>query len=164
MLGNVHTQRPNPFPERGAASAISALSTTPSYEAKIIINMIDELQMHNLWVDDSDCMRTRTAAPDRTRQDYVVCIRSVEGRIRQITRQSLVGWIVKTEATTLSEIDAREELRECCLTPQVVPMDQYLASLNDQARGASVASMRTIPSSFTQLNRISTMRFISIAE
>ena len=69
----------------------------------------------------------------------------IDERLRQVAGQSLSAWRTGPEATTPSEIAARDALRALYLTPEIVPMAEYQARLQNQALGASVPAMRTIP-------------------
>ena len=125
--------------------AETPLRETQGLEPDIITNRLDEQEHAYVMAEEIARQRSQTAATLRARRDYVFRPPTVEERLRQVAGQSLSGWSTGPEATTPSDIATRDALRERYLTPQVVSMTQYLARLNDQARGASVPSMRTIP-------------------
>ena len=136
---------PNPFPESGAVTALTALRATPSLESGDITNPLDEHQELAVTAHDDARLRSQTYATQRARQDYVFTPLSVEERLREVSRQTLASWVTGPEAKTASEIAARQALRERYLTTQVVPLDEYRQRLDRQAHGASIPSMRTVP-------------------
>ena len=80
-----------------------------------------------------------------SRRDYVFREPTIDERLRQVAGQSLSAWRTGPEATTPGEIAARDALRARYLTPEILPMAEYQARLQNQALGASVPAMRTIP-------------------
>nr|CCA27704.1 conserved hypothetical protein [Albugo laibachii Nc14] len=136
---------PTPFSERGAADADTPLCETPAIVPEVITNKLDEQQQ--LRVEAGECARLSytTIASDETRRDYGYQLLRVDERIRQVTGQSLAGWVTGPEAMTPVDIALRDALHEKYLTLQVTTTQEYLARLDAQARGASVPSMRTIP-------------------
>ena len=135
----------NLFPERRAVNVLTALRVTPGLEPGESSNPLDEQQELAIAAQDDARQRSLTYAIQQARRDYILTPLSVEQRLREDAGQSLACWVTGPEARSVSEVAARQALRERYLTPQVMPLDDYRQRLEGQARGASIPSMRTIP-------------------
>ena len=66
----------------------------------------------------------------------------MEERLKEVAGRSLTIWLRGPLARTPEKIAERDALNQRYLSQKVVTREQYLARLRDQARGASVTSMR----------------------
>ena len=78
-------QAPNPFPERRAAKALTALHTTPGMGSAIITNPLDEEQEQVLQQRESAQRRSQIMSTLESHTDYVFAPLSLEERLRQTT-------------------------------------------------------------------------------
>ena len=104
-------QAPNPFPERRAAKALTALHTTPGMGSAIITNPLDEEQEQVLQQRESAQRRSQIMSTLESYTDYVLTPLSLEEHLRQTTGQSLASWTIGPAANTPEEVDADRLLR-----------------------------------------------------
>ena len=90
------THTPNPFPERSAVNALTALRATPGLEPGIITNRLDQEQERLVAADDAH-RKSMALASLPSRQDYVFRVPTIE-----VAGQSLSAWRTGSEATTPS--------------------------------------------------------------
>ena len=93
-------QAPNPFVERRAADALTALHTTPGMVSAIITNPLEEEQEWVLQRRESAQRRSQTISTLESHTDYVFTPLTLEERLRQTTGQALASWIIAPVATT----------------------------------------------------------------
>ena len=136
---------PNPFPERGAADVLSTLHRPPDRESNIITNHLDEEQERVFLIEERARRQAAEIAKAKAHSEYRFTPLSVEERLKEVAGRSLTIWVSGPKAKTKEEVAAREALNERYLTPKIMTRGQYLTRLRDQARGASVTSMREIP-------------------
>ena len=136
---------PNPFPERGAADVLATLHRPPDRESNIITNRLDEEQERVILIEERARRQAAEIAKAKVHSEYRFTPLSVEERLKEVAGRSLTIWLCGTLARTPEEIAERDALNQRYLSQKVITREQYLARLRDQARGASVTSMREIP-------------------
>ncbi|CAI5733685.1 unnamed protein product [Peronospora destructor] len=136
---------PNPFAERGEATAPSAQHQTLIVGDAIITNPLDEQQQLAIQREESAQRRMQLAATLEGRRGYLFTPLNVEERIRQTTGRSLATWAIGAEPTSSDEVASRQALRERYLQPHLTTQSQYKLRLDTQARGAPVPPMKGIP-------------------
>ena len=95
----------NPFPERGAADALTALHTTPGMGSAIITNPLDEEQEQELQQREGSQRRSQIVSTLEIYTDYVFTPLSEEERLRQSTGQSLASWTMSPASNTPEEVE-----------------------------------------------------------
>uniref|UniRef100_A0AAV1VFB2 Uncharacterized protein n=1 Tax=Peronospora matthiolae TaxID=2874970 RepID=A0AAV1VFB2_9STRA len=116
---------PNPFAERGGASAPPAQHAASGSDETIITNPLDEQQ--------------------QLLRDYVFTPPSVEEHLRLAAGQTLATWVIGHGPKTPEEVVSCQALRERYLEPHLTTQSQYKVRLDMQARGAPVPPIKGIP-------------------
>lgn len=80
-----------------------------------------------------------------SRREYGFAPLNPVERVKQCGSGPLQNWRIGPAASTSDQVAIRTALRERLLTPQETTPLEYGTRLSDQARGASVPAMRTIP-------------------
>ena len=105
-------QAPNPFPERRAADALTALHPTPGMGSAIITNPLDEEKEQVLQQRESAQRRSQIMATLESHTDYVFTPLSLEERLRQTTGKYLASWTIGPAANMPEEVEVVRVLRE----------------------------------------------------
>ena len=136
---------PNPFPERGVPDSRVSTQRMSDWKSKIITNPLDEEQEREILIEERAQRRAHEIAKAKLHSEYRFTPLSADERLKEIAGRTLALWTSGPKAKTKEEVAAREALNERYLTPKIMTRGQYLTRLRDQARGASVTSMREIP-------------------
>uniref|UniRef100_A0AAV1UUI6 Uncharacterized protein n=1 Tax=Peronospora matthiolae TaxID=2874970 RepID=A0AAV1UUI6_9STRA len=136
---------PNPFAERGGASAPPAQHAASGSDETIITNPLDEQQQLLVQREENAQRYAQMTAILERQRDYVFTPPSVEERLRQAAGQTLATWVIGHGPKTPEEVVSCQALRERYLEPHLTTQSQYKASLDMQARGAPVPPMKGIP-------------------
>uniref|UniRef100_A0AAV1T4L6 Uncharacterized protein n=1 Tax=Peronospora matthiolae TaxID=2874970 RepID=A0AAV1T4L6_9STRA len=136
---------PNPFAERGGASAPSAQHAASGSDETIIANPLDEQQQLLVQREENAQRYAQMTATLERQRDYVFTPPSVEERLRQAAGQTLATWVIGHGPKTPEEVVSCQALRERYLEPHLTTQSQYKARLDMQARGAPVPPMKGIP-------------------
>uniref|UniRef100_A0AAV1TEQ5 Uncharacterized protein n=1 Tax=Peronospora matthiolae TaxID=2874970 RepID=A0AAV1TEQ5_9STRA len=136
---------PNPFAERGGASAPSAQHAASGSDETIIANPLDEQQQLLVQREENAQRYAQMTATLERQRDYVFIPPSVEERLRQAAGQTLATWVIGHGPKTPEEVVSCQALRERYLEPHLTTQGQYKARLDMQARGAPVPPMKGIP-------------------
>uniref|UniRef100_A0AAV1UXX0 Uncharacterized protein n=1 Tax=Peronospora matthiolae TaxID=2874970 RepID=A0AAV1UXX0_9STRA len=136
---------PNPFAERGGASAPSAQHAASGSDETIIANPLDEQQQLLVQREENAQRYAQMTATLERQRDYVFTPPSVEERLRQAAGQTLATWVIGHGPKTPEEVVSCQALRERYLEPHLTNQSQYKARLDMQARGAPVPPMKGIP-------------------
>uniref|UniRef100_A0AAV1UEE9 Uncharacterized protein n=1 Tax=Peronospora matthiolae TaxID=2874970 RepID=A0AAV1UEE9_9STRA len=136
---------PNPFAERGDASAPPAQHAASGSDETIIANPLDEQQELLVQREENAQRYAQMTATLERQRDYVFTPPSVEERLRQAAGQTLATWVIGHGPKTPEEVVSCQALRERYLEPHLTTQSQYKAPLDMQARGAPVPPMKGIP-------------------
>uniref|UniRef100_A0AAV1UGQ1 Uncharacterized protein n=1 Tax=Peronospora matthiolae TaxID=2874970 RepID=A0AAV1UGQ1_9STRA len=136
---------PNPFAERGGASAPPAQHAASGSDETIITNSLDEQQQLLIQREENAQRYAQMTATLERQRDYVFTPPSVEERLRQAAGQTLATWVIGHGPKTPEEVVSCQALRERYLEPHLTTQSQYKARLDMQARGAPVPPMKGIP-------------------
>uniref|UniRef100_A0AAV1VAE5 Uncharacterized protein n=1 Tax=Peronospora matthiolae TaxID=2874970 RepID=A0AAV1VAE5_9STRA len=136
---------PNPFAERGGASAPPAQRAASGFDETIIANPLDEQQQLLVQREQNAQRYAQMTATLERQRDYVFTPPSVEERLRQAAGQTLATWVIGHGPKTPEEVVSCQALRERYLEPHLTTQSQYKARLDMQARGAPVPPMKGIP-------------------
>uniref|UniRef100_A0AAV1VK44 Uncharacterized protein n=1 Tax=Peronospora matthiolae TaxID=2874970 RepID=A0AAV1VK44_9STRA len=136
---------PNPFAERGGASAPPAQHAASGSDETIIANPLDEQQQLLVQREENAQRYAQMTATLERQRDYVFTPPSVEERLRQAAGQTLATWVIGHGPKTPEEVVSCQGLRERHLEPHLTTQSQYKARLDMQARGAPVPPMKGIP-------------------
>uniref|UniRef100_A0AAV1TPB3 Uncharacterized protein n=1 Tax=Peronospora matthiolae TaxID=2874970 RepID=A0AAV1TPB3_9STRA len=136
---------PNPFAERGGASAPPAQHAASGSDETIIANPLDEQQQLLVQREENAQRYAQMTATLERQRDYVFTPPSVEERLRQAAGQTLATWVIGHGPKTPEEVVSCQALRERYLEPHLTTQSQYKARLDMQARGAPVPPMKGIP-------------------
>uniref|UniRef100_A0AAV1TSM0 Uncharacterized protein n=1 Tax=Peronospora matthiolae TaxID=2874970 RepID=A0AAV1TSM0_9STRA len=136
---------PNPFAERGGASAPPAQHAASGSDETIITNPLDEQQQLLVQREENAQRYAQMTATLERQRDYVFTPPSVEERLRQAAGQTLATWVIGHGPKTPMEVMSCQALRERYLEPHLTTQSQYKARLDMQARGAPVPPMKGIP-------------------
>uniref|UniRef100_A0AAV1TL79 Uncharacterized protein n=1 Tax=Peronospora matthiolae TaxID=2874970 RepID=A0AAV1TL79_9STRA len=136
---------PNPFAERGGASAPPAQHAASGSDETIITNPLDEQQKLLVQREENAQRYAQMTATLERQRDYVFTPPSVEERLRQAAGQTLATWVIGHGPKTPEEVVSYQALREMYLEPHLTTQSQYKARLDMQARGAPVPPIKGIP-------------------
>uniref|UniRef100_A0AAV1UC53 Uncharacterized protein n=2 Tax=Peronospora matthiolae TaxID=2874970 RepID=A0AAV1UC53_9STRA len=145
VRGDIPHPAPNPFPERSAATALTALGAMSPMDTSIITNPLDEEQQRMLDQAASTQRKSEVQTTLQRHSEYTFTPPDVEELIRQASRHNLATWATGPEAKTPTEIECRKALRERYLEPTVRNSSQFRKRLQKQAQGAPVPQIRGIP-------------------
>ena len=129
VQNDMSRQTPNPFPERRASDALTALHTTPGMGSTIITNPLDEEKEQVLQQRESAQRRSQIMSTLGSHTDNVFTPLSLKKRLRQSTGQSLASWTIGLTANTIEEVKVVKTLRKRYLVPYVMTPSQYKARL-----------------------------------
>uniref|UniRef100_A0AAV1U894 Uncharacterized protein n=1 Tax=Peronospora matthiolae TaxID=2874970 RepID=A0AAV1U894_9STRA len=108
---------PNPFAERGDASAQPAQHAASGSDESIITNPLDE-QRHLLVQQEENAQRhARMVVTLERQRDYVFTPPSVEERLRQAAGQTLATWVIGHRPKTPKKVVSCQALRKRYLEP-----------------------------------------------
>uniref|UniRef100_A0AAV1UT00 Uncharacterized protein n=1 Tax=Peronospora matthiolae TaxID=2874970 RepID=A0AAV1UT00_9STRA len=136
---------PNPFAERGDASASPSQHAASGSDETIITNPLGELQQMPVQRDENALRYVQMAATLERQRDYVFTPPSVKERLRQAAGQTLATWVIGHGPKTPEEVVSCQALRERYLEPHLMTQSQYKARLDMQARGIPVPPIKGIP-------------------
>ncbi|CAI5702380.1 unnamed protein product [Peronospora effusa] len=137
---------PNPFPERGAADALTALRDPPDVSSTVTVtNPLDEQQQRAIDQEEGAKRRTKNMTRLQDHRQYRFKPPTVEERLKEASGHSLSGWTIGPEAISPEDVATRTALRQRYLEPHITTQSQYLARLNRQMRGAPVPPMKGVP-------------------
>uniref|UniRef100_A0AAV1UAX4 Uncharacterized protein n=1 Tax=Peronospora matthiolae TaxID=2874970 RepID=A0AAV1UAX4_9STRA len=145
VRGDIPHPAPNPFPERSAATALTALGAMSPMDTSIITNPLDEEQQRMLDQAASARRKSEVQTTLQRHSEYTFTPPGVEELIRQASRHTLATWATGPEAKTPTELECRKALRERYLEPTVMTLSQYRERLQKQAQGTPVPQIRGIP-------------------
>uniref|UniRef100_A0AAV1U4M4 Uncharacterized protein n=2 Tax=Peronospora matthiolae TaxID=2874970 RepID=A0AAV1U4M4_9STRA len=136
---------PNPFAERGGASAPPAQHAASGSDETIIANPLDEQQQLLVQREENAQRYVQMAATLERQLDYVFTPPSVEERLRQAAGQTLATWVIGHGPKTPEEVVSCQALRE--RVPGAAPNDSksIQGTPDMQARGAPVPPIKSIP-------------------
>uniref|UniRef100_A0AAV1UDA4 Uncharacterized protein n=1 Tax=Peronospora matthiolae TaxID=2874970 RepID=A0AAV1UDA4_9STRA len=136
---------PNPFAERGGASAPPAQYAASGSDETVITNPLDEQQQLLVQREENAQRHVQMATTLERQRDYVFTPPSVEERLRQAAGQTLATWVIGHGPKTPKEVVSCQALRERYLEPHLTTQSQYKARLDMQARGTPVPPIKGIP-------------------
>ena len=137
---------PNPFPERGAADALTALRDPPNEASPAMVtNPLDEHQQQLIDQEEGIKRRARNIARLQAHRQYRFVPPTVEERLKEASGHSLATWLIGPEAISPEDVATRTALRQRYLETHLTTQSQYLARLNRQGRGAPVPPMKGVP-------------------
>uniref|UniRef100_A0AAV1UMA8 Uncharacterized protein n=1 Tax=Peronospora matthiolae TaxID=2874970 RepID=A0AAV1UMA8_9STRA len=136
---------PNPFAERGGASAPPAQHAASGSDETIITNPLDEQQQLLVQREENAQRYVQMAVTLERQRDYVFTPPSVEELLRQAAGQTLATWVIDHGPKTPEEVVSCQALRERYLEPHQTTQSQYKARLDMQARGVPVPPIKGIP-------------------
>uniref|UniRef100_A0AAV1T1A1 Uncharacterized protein n=1 Tax=Peronospora matthiolae TaxID=2874970 RepID=A0AAV1T1A1_9STRA len=103
---------PNPFAERGGASAPPAQHAASGSDETIITNPLDEQQQLLVQREENAQRYVQMAAILERQRDYVFTPPSVEERLRQAAGQTSATWVIGHGPKTPEEVVSCQALRE----------------------------------------------------
>uniref|UniRef100_A0AAV1VBM8 Uncharacterized protein n=1 Tax=Peronospora matthiolae TaxID=2874970 RepID=A0AAV1VBM8_9STRA len=136
---------PNPFSERGDASAPLAQHLAPGSDETIITNPLDDRQQFIVQREENAQRYVQMAATLEGQRDHVLTPPCVEERLRQAAGQTLATWVIGHGPKTPEEVVSCQALRERYLESHLKTQSLYKARLDMQARGAPVPPIKGIP-------------------
>uniref|UniRef100_A0AAV1V920 Uncharacterized protein n=1 Tax=Peronospora matthiolae TaxID=2874970 RepID=A0AAV1V920_9STRA len=136
---------PNPFAERGDASAPPAQHAASGSDETIITNPLDERQQLLVQREENAQRYVQMAATLKRERDYGFTPPSVEERLRQAAGQTLATWVIGHGPKTPEEVVSCHALCERYLEPHLTTQSQYKARLDMQARNTPVPPIKSIP-------------------
>uniref|UniRef100_A0AAV1TJK9 Uncharacterized protein n=1 Tax=Peronospora matthiolae TaxID=2874970 RepID=A0AAV1TJK9_9STRA len=110
---------PNPFAERGDASAPPALHAASGSDETIIMNPLDEQQQLLVQRGENAQRYVQMATTLERQRDYVFTPPSVEERLRQAAGQTLATWVIGHGPKVPEEVLSCQALRKRYLEPQL---------------------------------------------
>uniref|UniRef100_A0AAV1URX7 Uncharacterized protein n=1 Tax=Peronospora matthiolae TaxID=2874970 RepID=A0AAV1URX7_9STRA len=133
VRGDIPHPAPNLFPERSAATALTALGAMSPMDTPIITNPLDREQQSML--DQATIAHRKSEVPTKLQRhsENTFTPPSVEELILQGSRHNFATWAIGPEAKTPTEIERRKALRERYLEPTVITLSQYRERLQKQA-------------------------------
>ena len=137
---------PNPFPERGAVDALTALRDPPNEASPAMVtNPLDEHQQQTIDQEEGAKRRARNMARLQDHRQYKFNPPTVEERQKEASGHSLSGWVIGPEAISPEDVATQTALRQRYLEAHITTQSQYLARLNRQGRGAPATSIKGVP-------------------
>uniref|UniRef100_A0AAV1UPZ6 Uncharacterized protein n=1 Tax=Peronospora matthiolae TaxID=2874970 RepID=A0AAV1UPZ6_9STRA len=115
---------PNPFAERGGASAPPAQYAASGSDETIITNPLDEQQQLLVQREENAQRHVQMATTLERQRDYVFTPPSVEERLRQAAGQTLATWVIGHGPKTPEEVVSCQALRERYLEPHLTTQSQ----------------------------------------
>uniref|UniRef100_A0AAV1T3K0 Uncharacterized protein n=1 Tax=Peronospora matthiolae TaxID=2874970 RepID=A0AAV1T3K0_9STRA len=122
---------PNPFAERGGASAPPAQHAASGSDETIIANPLDEQQQLLVQREENAQRYVQMAATLERQLDYVFTPPSVEERLRQAAGQTLATWVIGHGPKTPEEVVSCQALRERYLEPHLTTQGETVSEEDD---------------------------------
>uniref|UniRef100_A0AAV1TAM4 Uncharacterized protein n=1 Tax=Peronospora matthiolae TaxID=2874970 RepID=A0AAV1TAM4_9STRA len=111
----------------------------------VLHNTLDEDQAQYLQLVDDRRRQAQCVATAYAHSSYRFTQPSLYERICQTSGQSLATWVTGHKANTTTELAESEALRETYWRVERMTVLDNLDRMNQQALGASVSAMRTVP-------------------
>uniref|UniRef100_A0AAV1TYL8 Uncharacterized protein n=1 Tax=Peronospora matthiolae TaxID=2874970 RepID=A0AAV1TYL8_9STRA len=122
VRGDIPHPAPNPFPERSAATTLTALGAMSPMDTSVITNSLDEEQQRMLNQAASARCKSEVQTTLQRHSEYTFTEPGVEELFCQASRHTLVTWATGPEAKTPTELECRKALRERYLEPTVITL------------------------------------------
>uniref|UniRef100_A0AAV1TI87 Uncharacterized protein n=1 Tax=Peronospora matthiolae TaxID=2874970 RepID=A0AAV1TI87_9STRA len=144
VRGDILHPAPNPFPDRSAATTLTALGATSPMDTSIITNPLDEELQRMLDQAASARWKSEVQTTLQRNSDYTFTRPGAKELIRQC---HAILWQHGPPAPRRKRPlnECRKALRERYLEPTVMSLSQYRERLQKQARGTLVPQIRGIP-------------------